>query len=47
MGVTFLLCILLHFGVAKYRNVEEIVNKHDGTIEYQGRDGWFQVDIVL
>ena len=29
------------------RNVEEIVNKHDGTIEYQGRDGWFQVDIVL
>ncbi len=29
------------------RNVEDIVNKHDGSITYQGKAGWFQVEIIL
>lgn len=29
------------------RNVEEIVEKNRGSIEYQAKDGWFQIDIVL
>lgn len=29
------------------RNVEEVIKRHDGTIKYQCKDGWFQVDIVL
>ena len=29
------------------RNVEDIVNKHDGSITYQGKSGWFQVEIIL
>lgn len=29
------------------QNVEEIVKKQEGSIEYTIQDGWFQVDIVL
>ncbi len=29
------------------RNVEEIVEKHHGDIQYSAADGWFQVDIIL
>lgn len=29
------------------KNVEEIVKKHEGSIDYEMKDGWFQVDIVL
>lgn len=29
------------------KNVEEIVKKYDGSIDYEIMDGWFRVDIVL
>ncbi len=29
------------------KNVEEIVKKHEGSIDYVINDGWFQVEIVL
>lgn len=29
------------------KNVEEIEKKHQGSIDYEMKDGWFQVDIVL
>ena len=29
------------------RNVEDIVNKHGGSITYQGKSEWFQVEIIL
>lgn len=29
------------------KNVEEIVKKHEGSIDYEMKEGWFQVDIVL
>lgn len=29
------------------KNVEEIINSHGGSIKYHGKEGWFQVDIVL
>lgn len=37
----------MHFHGLGLRNVEEIVEKNKGSIEYQAKDGWFQVDIVL
>ena len=29
------------------KNVEEIINRHEGSIDYEIRNDWFQVDIVL
>lgn len=29
------------------KNVEEIVNKQDGTISYFASEGWFEIDVVL
>jgi len=29
------------------KNVEEIVKKHEGSIEFNVKDGWFQIDIIL
>lgn len=29
------------------RNVEEIIDKYNGTIKYSGQAGWFQVNIVI
>ncbi len=29
------------------KNVEDIVKKHHGKIEYEAKDGWFRVDVVV